>query len=176
MSILFDTIEALQQENIQLQAQNEAMKEALMQFKHDYEQGQDMASNYHDVCELLRSDAESYCKSDNIDFDELSMLIREYVNEDDNNLTKDAKKLKRKIIEALKDYHNPSDVEALKKAKEALEIAREELETWHEAYFQDSIGAIQPTSCDGYSTCDEVLPKINETLIDIDKALGRDIK
>lgn len=54
MSILFDTIEALQQENIQLQAQNEAMKEALMQFKHDYEQGQDMASNYEEGRKCLK--------------------------------------------------------------------------------------------------------------------------
>jgi uncharacterized phage infection (PIP) family protein YhgE len=75
---LFDTIEAQQQEieqlhneaeNVlkatlqrisehkQLQAQMAAMREVVEQFKYDYEQGENMQSNYHDAYELLRTDA-----------------------------------------------------------------------------------------------------------------------
>jgi dephospho-CoA kinase len=41
----------------QLHAQNAEMREALSQFKYDYEQGESMSNNYHDVCELLRNEA-----------------------------------------------------------------------------------------------------------------------
>lgn len=48
--------------------------------------------------------------------------------------------------------------------REALEMAKEDIEEWHTSYSQDSAGGFKVIPCDGCYTCDDVLPKISEAL------------
>jgi chromosome segregation ATPase len=102
-----DEVIASKKENEQLQSRVAAMREALEQFKYDYEQGENKQNNYLEVCKLLRNEAGK-------DYHNPADVVERY-----NVPVKLMGQMPRKKrIED--DYHNLADLEALKLAYNAL--------------------------------------------------------
>ena len=78
----------------------------------------DIIANLCDTIEALQQENERLKALADVDPETLSVLIRQYVNENDDKLSPDAQQLKQQLIDAMRDYRNPADVEALKQAKE----------------------------------------------------------
>jgi hypothetical protein len=125
---LYDTIEALQQENEQLQAQAAQMREACI-----------LGYSYLSLI---------FHRADIKNWNEVGMCS-----------VKDIKHVLNELESAYKggntpaDYHNPADVEALRKAREAIQRAKENFEPYGEYEY-------------------DVRYDLEEALAEIDKAIG----
>ena len=120
---LCDTIEALRQDNADWQKRYEELDTGHSKLYKEFcelRQREDEAISALDEISQLRVENERLQALADVDPETLSVLIRQYVNENDDKLSPDAQQLKQQLIDAMRDYRNPADVAALKRAREAL--------------------------------------------------------
>jgi seryl-tRNA synthetase len=178
---MLDTIEALQQENERLQVQNGAMREALEEatetIENIYEKDTPQTEKYRDILNV--GTTEYHNPADVAEIEKLQAQLESLrctscgeipatIGTDDGQYCeKCAEELDAVEVIDLLSYHNPADMEALRKAREALEKVQ-----WVDNY----TGRGRHCKCcagnpdKGHSDC----CKVGQALAAIDKIGGRE--